>query len=223
MKKKVAIYTAATTDSSIIYEPSVISEYCDYICFTNQSTLESSSWQMKPFPENGLDSHRKEKQVKVLSHLLLPEYAYTIWIDNTIEIKDSINELIEETLFNGDFDVYAFNHPQNDSVYTEAESFMKDKMDRKETVAFQMKQYKEQLYPEHNGLSDTSILLRNNHSQQLNAIMEQWWEEITTYSFIDQLSFDFITWKNECAVGMVTGPLSSTAFINHHNQQYLVS
>lgn len=223
MRNKVAIYTAATKDFSVIHDPSIVSEYCDYICFTDQSALESSIWQTRPFPENGLDSHRKEKQIKVLSHLLLPEYAYTIWIDNTVEMVSSMDDLIEETLFRGDFDMYAFTHPQNDSVYTEAESLMKFNIDRKETVTFQMNQYKEQLYPEHNGLSDTSILLRNNHSPQLNSIMNQWWEEIATYSFIDQLSFDYITWKNECTVGVLTDSLSSANFFNHHNEQYLVS
>lgn len=222
MKKKVAIYTALTSDPSILYEPSAISEYCDYICFTNQPALPSSIWQMRPFPENGLDSIRKEKQVKVLAHKLLPEYAYTIWVDNTIEITDSLDELIEEKLFHGDCDMYVPSHPQNDSIYTEAESLIHYGRDRKETVTLQMKHYKEQHYPEHNGLSDTAILLRNNHSPKLNTVMEQWWEEIATYSFIDQLSFDYIAWKNTFTAGVLPSTLSNKLFCNHHSEQELV-
>lgn len=223
MRKKVAIYTAVTKDSLLLYDPAVISEYCDYICFTDDSRLQSLVWQMRPFPENGLDSYRKEKQVKALPHLLLPEYDYTIWIDAAIEINHSIDQLIEEHLFNNEFDLSAFGHPHSDSVYTEAKAIIERELDRKETVALQMKHYHEQHYLDHGGLNKTSILFRKTHSPELISIMNQWWEEIATYSFIDQLSFNYIAWKNQFTVGTLTEPPSSSPLFFHHNEQHLVS
>lgn len=222
MRKKVAIYTAITKGSSILHEPSVISAYCDYICFTNNLDLHSPIWEIRPFPENGLDSIRKKKQVKVLPHLLLPGYEYTIWMEDTIEMINSIDPFIENYLFEGKHEIYAFKHAQQESLYAEAQITIKQFVDREETIALQMKHYKEQQYADQEVLNDTTILFRNNQSAKLSLVLNQWWEEITTFSFVDQLSFNFIAWKNQFAIGLLEEPEPKTSLFIRHQQQSLM-
>lgn len=49
-------------------------------------------------------------------------------------------------------------------------------------------------YPKNNGLICDGILVRKNNDI-VNNVMNNWWSEINCGSVRDQLSFNFVSWK----------------------------
>ena len=59
-----------------------------------------------------------------------------------------------------------------------------------------MDKYQKEGYPKHNGLVASGILFRNHHDKDVIKVMEDWYSEVVYYSFRDQLSFNYVCWKN---------------------------
>ena len=224
MKNKVAIYTATTEQTIFNEQPSILAAQCDYICFAEDPAIQSSIWQMRSFPTTGLDADRKITHVKLLSHLLLPEYDYTIWIENpTDSVLNSLHQWIEKELFKDTFNLYALKHTEAYSAYDMAVSAIKHQTDRIETITLQMQSYQNQYYPSSCGISDTSVLFRKNHSPEVAQLMERWWEEITTFSFLDSLSFNYVLWKNNFNISYLVTEQQLVSTIEDTDQENVVS
>lgn len=224
MKNKVAIYTATTEQTIFNEQPSILAAQCDYICFAEDPAIQSSIWQMRSFPNTGLDADRKITHVKLLPHLLLPEYDYTIWIENpTDSVLNSLHQWIEKELFKDTFNFYALKHTEAYSAYDMAMSAIKHQTDRIETITLQMQSYQNQYYPSSCGISDTSVLFRKNHSPEVAQLMERWWEEITTFSFLDSLSFNYVLWKNNFNISYLVTEQQLVSTIEDTDQENVVS
>lgn len=224
MKKKVAICTA-TTEKSIFNElPSILAAQFDYICFAEDSAIQSSIWQMRAFPKTGLDGDRKITHIKLLSHLFLSEYPYTIWVENPTEsVLNSLHQWIEKELFRNTFNLYALKHTEAYSAYDMAASAIIHRSDRIETITLQMQSYQKQYYPKNYGVSDTSVLFRKKHSPEVAQLMERWWEEITTFSFLDSLSFNYVLWKDNFKIGYLVTEQQLVSTIEDTDQENIVS
>lgn len=224
MKNKVAIYTATTENFDFNELPYTVAGQYDYICFTKEPAVVSSIWQMKSLPETGLDSVRKITHIKILSHVFLSEYDYTIWIENpTVSSLNNLHQWIEKELPWDKFDLYAFKHVEAYSAYDVAVSAMEQRSDRIETIRLQMQYYQNQLYSKNHGISDTTVLFRKNHSLEVAQLMERWWEEITTFSFLDFLSFNYILWKNNFRIGYLITDQQLVSTIEDTDQENVVS
>ena len=60
----------------------------------------------------------------------------------------------------------------------------------------QVSKYLKEGYPQNNGLATNPILLRKHNDINVIKTMEDWWLEIKHNSRRDQLSFNYIAWKN---------------------------
>ena len=60
----------------------------------------------------------------------------------------------------------------------------------------QVSKYLKEGYPQNNGLATNPILLREHHNPDIIKTMEDWWIEIKYGSRRDQLSFNYVAWKN---------------------------
>ncbi len=61
----------------------------------------------------------------------------------------------------------------------------------------QMERYQMEGYPTKNGLATTPIMVRNHNHLDTIKHNEDWWSEIKHNSKRDQLSFNYIAWKNQ--------------------------
>ncbi|MGG0740711.1 glycosyltransferase domain-containing protein [Niallia taxi] len=205
MKKRVVIYTAITKDYDELKEPAIISNQCDYICFTDDPTLISPTWQIRPLPPSDLDIVRQCRQVKIMPHFFLPEYEYSIWVDGNVEIIGDINQLIEQYFINGDKTLYTFKHPVRDCVYEEAKECIKNGQDNEKIIRKQLALLKSEYYPKHNGLIESNVILRKTHSPDVMQLMEQWWKLVKNYSRRDTLSFNYAAWVTGFFFGCLEG------------------
>ena len=193
-KHKCVIYTAVTGvyDEPII--PSYVNEDFDYICFTDNPYLKSDFWTIRQMEETSYDRIRTARMYKILPHKYLSEYEYSLWIDTNFEITGDITDYINR--YSKDKKLLAITHEKRDCIYQEADECIKAGKDDEDTIIRQVKRYQQEGYPEHNGLIASGVLFRQHNSPEIIKLMEDWFEEVVNESYRDQLSFNYICWKN---------------------------
>ncbi|MBR4965656.1 MAG: DUF616 domain-containing protein, partial [Lachnospiraceae bacterium] len=82
-------------------------------------------------------------------------------------------------------------------VYQEVELCEALKKDDSKIMQKQMERYRNEGYPEKNGMIDSACLVRDLHDEQLQETMRIWWNEVLKGSRRDQLSFNYSCWKNK--------------------------
>lgn len=95
---KIVVYTAIFGGyNELIEQPQF--ENVDYICFTDRN-LSSSTWKVVVVsePPIGDDNTRNNRYYKILPHLHLQDYQYSIYIDGNFIIKKNPHLLIENFL-----------------------------------------------------------------------------------------------------------------------------
>ncbi|MFH0846032.1 MAG: glycosyltransferase domain-containing protein [Patescibacteria group bacterium] len=215
MKNKVVIYTAIFGGKDNLIEPEFIPEGCDFVCFTD-SDFVSGVWEVRKVKPEFEDPNRSAKIYKILPHKYFPEYEISIWIDGNMLVKGDVSELIKKYLKDVNFS--AFDHTPyrkfwkkffplkfeeyRDCVYDEARFILElgkkrvKYKDDPELIKFQIEKYRKENYPKHSGLIVGMVLLRRHNEEDVIQTMEAWWQEIQNGSCRDQLSFNYVAWKN---------------------------
>ena len=194
MNKRIVIYTAISGDYDVLRDPSVITPGFDYICFSDRYSGNKGCWNIRKIPDNDLDSVRKAKEMKVLPHRFVSDYDYSVWVDGSIDIIGNVRDLLEEYGFPP---FLCFNHPSRNNAYEEGTACLIQAKDRTEVIRAQLVGYKSEGYPADNGLIDGCVLMRDHNNPHVMKVMEDWWNEIISKSRRDQLSFNYVAWKNK--------------------------
>ena len=69
--------------------------------------------------------------------------------------------------------------------------------DKSEITKPQMERYKKEGFPEEYGLLQSNIMLRKHNNADCIKLMEDWFKELKNGSHRDQLSFNYVSWKNK--------------------------
>lgn len=195
---KKVIYTCISGPYDRLREPKYIEDGYDYICFTDQN-FTSNIWNFRPIPEelDKLSQVKKQRCIKILPHLFLPEYDFSVWVDASVEIKGSIDEYMEKNTKSSNGYFYVGEHPQRNCIYDEGKAVVLYKKDVKENVEPQMTLYKQEGMPAHYGLPQTCIVIRKHMSTGCIELDNAWWKEVLKHSHRDQLSFSYAMWKTK--------------------------
>lgn len=142
----------------------------------------------------------KDNRINARWHKILPklDYMFTIWIDGSISLRITPDELVSNL---GDDDILVHKHPRRDCVYQEAVAILKKKLDHPKLVEKQVDRLIKSGYPEHNGLAETKIVVRRTATTK--AFNDEWWEQLSTGSSRDQLSFNPAALKTNIKLKMV--------------------
>ena len=215
INKKV-IYTAIFGDQCGLVPQSKIEGF-DFICFTDQPNLQANPWkvvQVKPY--DTADFTRSNRQIKILAHQFVGEYETSIYIDANFLIVGNMDSLIQKSLQN--HEMAAFSHAQTNPdnrncIYQEAQA-IKDLHNQgiyyKEDLAIidrHLDFLKSENYPADNGLIKGGCLVRNHKHPQVIQLMEDWWYMVQNYSKRDQMSFNFVAWKNNFEYATIPGDI----------------
>jgi len=184
----------------------------DWKCFSEENSLSLYT-----------DNNRNAKRFKVLPHRYLQNYEYSIFIDGNMIIKGDVNKLVDKYLSNSN--VAFFSHDNNfldsrNCAYREAQTIFKlgeknmnltpergnlNYKDNLELIKNQMERYSMVGYPKDNGLITGMVILRRHNEKDCIEVMEDWWTEIKYNSKRDQLSFNYIAWKNNLKFNYMDG------------------
>ena len=203
MKNNKVIYTAIFGGYDNLTEPSFIPDGWDFICFTD-SDIKSDVWDVRKVQPLYEDSTRNARKYKVLPHRFLSEYDVSVWVDGNILIRNNLNELVDDYL--QDCNIAMMNHNKNildprDCIYEEAQTILyfgqknNNYKDNPNLIISQMEKYKNENYPQKNGLAVTMEVLRRHNEKDVIDTMNLWWDEIKYGSKRDQLSFNYCAWK----------------------------
>lgn len=196
-KDKIAVYTCITGGYDSIKEPLYVNPDIDYLVFTDGEVPANSVW--KKFDINAieeirkLDNKDKNRAIKILPHVFLSGYDYTIYVDGCITIITDMLPVIEHM---GSKLLGVHLHQTRDCIYMEAEGVIHSGRASAELVNKQMSRYKREGYPRHYGLYENTILVRPNRNQRTIKLMDDWWKEYLLLSKRDQLSLPYVIWKN---------------------------
>ena len=193
---KIAVYTCIIGDYDQLQEPQFKPGNVDYILATDAPHPSTGAWKgidvraIKDVP--ALDNSRISRYVKLHPHLFLNDYDYSIYIDGNIKTVGDMRYLIP--LLNRHGLVANLHHSRN-CIYEELETCMLKEKDNAQIMRKQIEAYRSAGMPEHYGLTESNLLVRDHHNPVCIDIMERWWQEIVKHSRRDQLSLSFVLWE----------------------------
>tara|TARA_R100000231_G_C5329817_1_gene165992 strand:+ start:2965 stop:3654 length:690 start_codon:yes stop_codon:yes gene_type:complete len=188
-----------------------------------------NNWDWKYFNEkNSLslytDNTRNAKRFKILPHRYLQNYEYSLWVDGNYLVTGNIDKLVEKYLSDCNVAFFSHNHPTildpRNCIYEEAKVIFQlgeknmrltpergrlNYKDNPEVIKKQIDKYHMVGYPSNNGLIFGSVILRRHNEPDCIKVMEHWWSEIKHNSRRDQLSFNYVAWKNNLKFNYMEG------------------
>jgi hypothetical protein len=191
------IYTAITgkKDELLEPEPSKFNPEFDYVCFTDNPRFKSRVWRIVHIPVINGDYNRSAKRYKILPHLFLPKYEYSIWVDGNCTISGDYKGILRDAL--SDSDLAFFRHRYVRCGYSEAQICINRGKDCAEIIEKQIEHYAQQGYPRNWGNRiDGGMIFRRHNRKAVKEIMDLWWSEINLWSRRDQISFNYLAWKH---------------------------
>lgn len=200
--KKIVVYTAITGNYDQLVEPLYKSDEFDYVCFTDNKRMKSDFWKIVRFRSIRYDLTRQARWVKILPHKFFQGYEYSIWVDANIRIVGNLKELIDTYLANTSLAFYRHSDGRT-CIYQEAEACIKRKKDDKQVILNQAARYRLLNYPENNGLISSGVILRRHMDRKIIRTMKDWWSEVENYSKRDQMSFNYVAWKNRTEFSII--------------------
>ena len=209
---KIAIYSVNTGGYDRPIEPKNMSDKVDMFMFTD-TPFKSSVWEMKELPVV-LETFRKTSRYpKINSHLMFPDYDYTIYLDSNMFITEHPEFFIENFLQNNDIAVHS--NPYRSCLYEEAKE-IRDvlKYEKPEIVDAEIEHIRKEGYPENNGLGACHLLVRRN-TPKIKQLNEVWWSMVEKYSYRDQLSFNYSCWKTANKYKIIEPYKKYTVQISH--------
>lgn len=198
-EKKAVVYTAVFGKKTPINQPMYINPHYDYYIFTDQPLPTDSVWKKYDFDKtilpSNLDGAGKNRWFKMHPHLYFQDYEISVYIDGGIILVADVMPWVE-SLDDRILGTHLLSS-KIDCVYESSKTVIRAHKAPKEKVLQQMKKYRNDGYPKHNGMYENGVLVRNHNSHGCISLMNDWWHEMMTFTMRDQLSLGYILWKNK--------------------------
>ena len=195
--KRFVIFSAMVGGYDQILQPLTVDDRFDFVLFTNDiADSQVGVWQIRPIEYHNENNTRICRYVKTHPETLLPEYEASVWMDMNVSIKthylyDCVVRLLEEGV-----EVSSMCHPSRNCIYDEAFAVMHMGVEHESVVLKWCGRIRKEKYPVNNGLCETNVLYRK-HNEKISAIDAYWWKCIEGNSRRDQLSFNYVLWKQK--------------------------
>jgi len=191
--KHFVVYTALFGDYDTLPDiPSEYLNYCDFICFTNNRSINVNNWTIL-FVDSDLSPILLNRMYKILPHVFLPNYFSSLYIDSNIILKGNPIKLYDRYLTK--YDLLFPRHFARNCAYDEYfECVRLGKINIYKGLK-QMIFYKRKGLPRNFGLSENNIILRNHYKPNIKSIMEFWWDQFLKFPYRDQLSLPYVIYS----------------------------
>ena len=174
----------------------------DYFMITDQKFKNDSkiNWTILKINtenkhKNKIEIIKKQRFIKTHPHLFFKNYDLSVYADATYDIIGNLDEFLLRIL-SPNKSIYLLEHPDRNSINNEYDAVVLCKKETKKVVAHLKKIYNKEKFPDNNGLAETCLIVRKHNDINCVHFMEQWFHEIKHNSHRDQLSFNYIWWKN---------------------------
>ena len=178
--KKLIIYTVMFGNYDLIAEPLFITRGCTYYIFTDSVLPEQSVWKKYPLDGyshmmKGFSSLERARFIKTHPHIFFPDAEYSIFIDANVQIVADMRPVFSRL---GESFIAIHKQPGRDCIYQEARAVIALRKAPAKEVKHQIRKYRMQKFPEHYGLFQTNIIVREHHNPACRKLMALWWNEM---------------------------------------------
>lgn len=200
---KIVCYTCITGNYDKLCPIKYPNDSIDFICFTDDLTINSSGWKLRPIPEelHALSKVKQQRILKICPQTYLSEYDASLWIDANFMINCDLEKSFFSKYDLKRFSLYTNKHPLRDCIYDEEKECIKRSKDISKNTMPQIARYRKEGMPCHNGLAETNLMLRDHHDIECKNVMDLWKNEVLNGSHRDQLSFNYACWKSKFKYG----------------------
>lgn len=211
---KICVYTCITGNYDTLKKLDYPDKNFDYICFTNNKSITSDFWKMVYISED-LDNLTLARKIKILGHDVLKKYDVTIWLDGAMQLRKPLSKFIKDCCDLEQYDMVGFKHRERDCIYDEMDACVYYFKESEENVSKLTSFLEKEKYPRHNGLIESTVLVRKNNSD-ISKLMELWYEILSKYTRRDQLSFNYCLWKRPVKIQMLEMNVFDNDYLVHH-------
>ena len=198
LNDKIAIYTVNIGGYDRLLQPIYVNQNVDFYIVSDKKPEYLGKWKWidaNNYCGNmNLSNVKKARYIKTHPHQIFPQYKYSIFIDGNIRCVADISEFIKKINIKTKIAIHP--HPYRDCIYKEAICCKNSGKGNYDAIARQIHEYKLEGMPEHFGLFETNVVVREHNDEKCKKIMEDWWTEIKNKSERDQISFTYVLWKN---------------------------
>ncbi|MGN8552360.1 UNVERIFIED_CONTAM: DUF616 domain-containing protein [Microbacterium sp. SLM126] len=186
MKACVYTYLFGAYDQ-LLPQPIADDSDLDFICFTDDPTLTSDTWQIHVIPPRyPTDTVRSARYVKILGDDRLAEYDVTLCIDASVLLKVRPEEIIATWL--GEYDVALAQHSYREQVLDEFDEVVRLNYDDRARVHEQLMAYSLHHAPELSSKPLWTGMMVRRRTPEVERAMRVWFDHVLRYSRRDQLS-----------------------------------
>ena len=192
------VYTCIIGNYDNPVEPLYTSNRCRYVLISDKNIVRNgSSWEWMDISEYDIPCERPNeinRYVKLHPELFFKNYEYSVYIDGNIQVVADMLPLINAM---GSSVIGLHRHDRRDCAYEEADTFFYIGSMKKyaQKAKEQMRVYEMNGFPHHFGLFENPIIVRKHNDAICINIMKEWWNQLTTYTMRDQISFPYVVWK----------------------------
>lgn len=182
------VYTALFGQHEALLEQEVAADSAlRFLCFTDNPALASTSWEMIYVePLFMADPRRSQRDIKIRGHKLLAEFDQWLYLDNTVRLKVSPEEILDQWLVDADW--AAIQHDAHESTWEEFEANLATNKDTSDRLNEQLQDYS----AHHSASLDEhplwNGLFARRNTPDVRAFAELWFYHVCRYSARDQLS-----------------------------------
>ena len=187
------VYTAITNGYTELSPHPEIPDM-DFVCFSDVP-IDRDDWQIRPID---VSVRNLSPRMQAKFHKVFPprEYDWSIWLDGSYRLHTHMEAALwirHSLIMRSPSGFGLYRHPARDCLYDEA----KHSMDIPKCSAIrtrleeQARSYAEQGHPKSSGLWLGGALCRKK-DPSIDRIMKRWWDEITRWTWRDQISLAFV-------------------------------
>lgn len=205
---KIVVYTASFGARDRLSLKPVDNSEITYRCFTDIHQDPVQGWEIVHVSRHAGSPRRAARRLKCMSHEI--DCDVSVWIDGNMHpllSKDDILDIVSR----GDFTCHS--HPARNSLYEEAATCKELGVGNKTELNSQIEKYRTLGMPDDTWLAETGVVVRN-HTPNVIALNEMWWDEILNGSDRDQISLPFCAWKLGFSVTRIPEDVRKSALIS---------
>lgn len=200
---RIVVYTCITGNyDKRILEPFVKVSNVDFYLFTDNAETKSENWTIKAIPkdiEKKYNNILKNRYLKMHPHELFNDYDYSIYIDGNVQVMSDLTELVYS--INKKVGIAMHNHQFRDCICNEIEACKIKKKGNYNEMKKQVDRYIKEGFPKRFGMLEATIIVTDLKNELAKHLLSDWWNEfISTKSLRDQISLQYIVWKNNLMI-----------------------
>ncbi len=202
--EKIAVYTVVFGDYDALYEPKCCPDNCSFFLISDCGSIPpESSWKRLVLPEEiraqmrGMNNIEKNRFLKMMPHLLFPDFNYSVYLDGNVQMVTDPTEFINRM---PPWGMSSHLHVSRTCVYEEAKAILLQKKAAKEDMEDVVAYLEQERMPKNYGLLECPVLVRRHNQPECKKLMEEWWELFERFPFRDQMLLPLVLYRNGIGV-----------------------